>query len=282
MEAYAEYLTQSFSHEMDKIELDNAFLENLRPSQLHVSTISIIFKYNHLKNLCKMNFDEIVRHVMKQFDDLSVRERLGNVLSNKTYGLVMNGFGNSFTFEYHDERSSKSLKFFMNGQLQCSGLRKFEEASTIAKYAENIINILMDRDDIRIYDFKVSLMNAHVALNSGINNRTLYDVLYPSLLGNIKMSQKIHKRLSITFSDGDVNVTIMVFHTGKIIFAGARLPIQLSAAYTYVIQLIDKHFARIKDQLPIKTKSCGKRGRKKKDSTFEAFLHRTISNGVAK
>jgi hypothetical protein len=241
------------------------------PAPLHITTMSIIVKLEDIR--AKTSEPCLVNKMMQNFDLKRVRRKLSEI-GILHYGLVNNGFGNSCTFEYK-EKNMKSLKIFFNGQIQCSGVTCFSDIPIVSSTARLVVSVLLDID-IALVQTKLSFMNATFRLPFGINTTSMYDLLYPKFMGNIRMSPKIYKRLTIEHHGQETSskVSIMVFHSGSIVLTGAKNPTALINACSFILREINSGYDSVYTPLPPQKTARPplKRGRKRKNETFDQFV----------
>jgi hypothetical protein len=281
--------------------LDRMQANALAPSEVRITTVSLILSCAQLVGGGASAAEEAVRRWA------SPEGPPAAVLALGVRGVARNGFGNSFTLDFGKTcargGSGGNVKVFSNGSLQCSGLRCLEDAPPLARRVQDALRALMGREDLEVRAPRVSLLNATFSLGQGIDTRALYDVLFPTERERVVMSQQVHRRLMWAVETpaealeeapeeagkkgkgkgkGKAKqVSVLLFHTGKVIVAGAKHPGQIAAAYARVLETVDPLAARLRAALPAAAASKRrrdadepprKRGRKRKTETLEAFL----------
>lgn len=275
MDAHIQNLIQEQEDAMLQIALTKEML-SIGSSDLKMTTLSMILDCPDLRSLldCNTHADVVARamhHVSLPRIKKGISECLGEGVC---YGITDNGFANSFTFNIQMGESNRSLKIFSSGKIQCSGLKSFTECMPTAHLAAAVLNALFDRSakDICISRLSVSLVNAVVTIDHGLDTKQLYTFLYPEHLDRVVMSQKVAHRLSWKHVFDDCKVTVFIFKSGSMIFSGAKSPKALASAYIKTMDTIDQHAAHITIERPVKVATSGKRGRKRKADTFETYL----------
>lgn len=282
----ARSLASEQENTLASIELDNAFAQHFEMTSeaaLRITTTSIILHTSDLLKLTGLSTHAVFSCMASTFDSTRARKTIQRKAHISKYGLVENGFGNSISFEFkHDERNViTSCKIFANGKVQCSGISRFTDVPMVAKVVSVVLNTLLGRDDICVKSFTLSFINAAAKFPFGINTQILYERLFPTLMGRVQMSPRIHKRLTISYTDTSsasektkALCSIMLFHTGSIIITGCKSLAVLASSYQYILRLLDDAFPYVglpappvkEARLPLK------RGRKRKTDTFESFL----------
>lgn len=258
-------------------------MERTFPYGLRVSTLSAILTVTSVQALTKRTGKQLIEQLFEAFGKTSRLRALREATGLRSFGLVSNGFGNSCTFEYMQDGRMRSLKLFLNGKVQCCGIQHFSEMPRVAHLACQVLNTLLrrPRHDIRPSHMVLSFINATVRLPFCVKTPVLYEALYPQLLGNIRMSPKVYKRLTLVLH----GTSIMLFHSGNAIFTGCKSLDQLDRAHGELLTLLETHAASATVPRAMHDSSPGparKRGRKRTADTYESFIRSFVTNRTLK
>ena len=111
---FSSIANNSFSYLLTLDEIRNALPEDIRPSWVKITTITMISSFQHeidIKRL-RSTFERIGSYKMK---------RSGTDTEGFEWKLKATTFYNQVTLTYHDTYSTKSVKVFPNGSIQVAG-----------------------------------------------------------------------------------------------------------------------------------------------------------------
>ena len=114
-----------------------------------------------------------------------------------------------------------NIKIFKNGSIQMCGIKCIDDCKYILEYVIKYIKkndlIINDNKELKIINFKLSLINCKIDVKYNIKREKLYEILkdteYPAIY-----SPCIHAAVKIkSFPDNDNPIPILIFQSGSII-----------------------------------------------------------------
>lgn len=280
-------LTQQVAEATLAMEFDKAGANHVAPSDVSISTLSIIVTC-YVKTLgasavCATNRGALEAFMAARFDLPSVRRAVERLLGTPKFGLITTKFRNSITLEYKDplscDTNKKSAKIFLPScRMQIAGIKSYAEIPRVISSVVSVLHVLLDscpeEAAIQPVDVKVSFAQAVMNLHMGVYTHHLHDLMMKDRAYShvtLAMSHYVQGRISIKKPE---SYTLLLFATGKAIVTGFRTPAQMAEAYAFLVSVVDALYDDVHDTVPrrVKPPSTGKRGRKRKTDTLEAFL----------
>lgn len=247
------------------------FLLNNLPSNLLISTISATGKIN-----CKMILENIDKY-MKLSNDGILSIKYGGKLrslekkrpkSRKKKNTRC--FENQLTMEIRVNGDKKiNVKIFKNGSFQMTGCKSVVDCNIVLnrliKRLKNVVAIFDNETskiieqpfieditdqygEIKVFGFKIDMINSNFCVNYFINRDVLFNILQGEQV-NCRYEPCIHACVNIKYDipDDITNkiVSIFVFQSGNIIITGARNKDQIIKSYNYIIETLNIHYNKI-------------------------------------
>jgi len=231
MTSYSSIANTSFSFLLTVDEFRNAFDEDVRPSWIKISTMTLVAKF-------PVNID--VQRLREKFLKLgSVRLRSRG--SPTTWTLKESTtFYNQITLTYTDV-TTKSIKLFPNGAVQIAGARNLFDCVNIIKGISRIVKNLLQMQE-KVGEFKIAMINSNFSLNYYLNLMRVNehftqasDVFKTHFEPSRYSAVKIRFRPAANMKE----VTCSIFSTGKIIITGAETYKEIAFAYNVVVSHIN-------------------------------------------
>ena len=146
-----------------------------------------------------------------------------------------------------------NMKVFASGKTQMTGVKSLESAEACMEALTSILNI-----NGKHINTKIHLMNADVAFGSPVDRELLYKKIREDHGIVVSFQPEIHPSVKIGYyvnpsrtgkcqkdvpcdgkeKDCCKKVTVMVFHTGKIIITGANQTSQIDEAVQFVASVL--------------------------------------------
>lgn len=231
MTSYSSIANTSFSFLLTIDEFRNAFDEDVRPSWIKISTMTLVAKF-------PVNVD--VHRLREKFLKLgSVRLRSRGAPSTWTL-KESTTFYNQITLTYTDV-TTKSIKLFPNGAVQIAGARNLFDCVNIIKGISWIVKNLLQMNE-KVGEFKIAMINSNFSLNYYLNLMRVNehftqasDVFKTHFEPSRYSAVKIRFRPAANMKE----VTCSIFSTGKIIITGAETYKEIAFAYNVVVSHIN-------------------------------------------
>lgn len=261
----------SFQNDIDRILDDdvfvhNAMLDNIDPSFLSISTITLACNLQNIKLPISM---ENIRNQYPEKEN-SIKDLIGE---SATFEKTSTSFLNCVIFKYNpngQKKNNKSIKIFSNGLLHITGVKSGTDAIDLSQQLGEIFKIILEQD-IVMDSYKIQMINTNFSLNKPINLMALQDMLQSKNIACNYNREKYHG-LKIK----SPSVTTLVFVTGNIIITGSKTAKDTFDAYASITSIMNDNLATLellnyvrKRKLP--GDPCAKRGRKKKCVTDEFY-----------
>src|SRR5210317_723760 len=111
---YSSIANNSFSYLLTLDEIRKALPDDLRPSWVKITTITMVSSFMHQIDIKKLGetFERIGSYKMR---------RQGSKMEGFEWKLKPTTFYNQVTLTYNDTYSTKSVKVFPNGSIQVAG-----------------------------------------------------------------------------------------------------------------------------------------------------------------
>lgn len=240
------------------------------PSNLMISTISATGKIN-----CKMLLENIDKYIKLSNDGILSIKYGGKIRSlekkrPKNRKKSIRSFENQLTMEVRVFGDKKiNVKIFKNGSFQMTGCKSIVHCNIVLNHIINrfkntvalvdpvtnkiveypfIEDIADENKEIKVYGFKIDMINSNFCVNYYINRDALFNILQKNQV-NCRYEPCIHACVNIKFSipfDQDVKiVSIFVFQSGNIIITGARNKDQIIKSYDYIMDTLATHYNQI-------------------------------------
>jgi len=255
---------------------DNLYSLSGLPANMIISTISATGKIN-----CKINLENIDKYMKLSADNIMSIKYSGKLRSlekKKTRSRKhkdIRCFENQLTMEIKvNELKKINVKIFKNGSFQMTGCKSITDCNIVINkliFRLTSILALMDKttneivekpfideivdpnNEIKVYAFKIDMINSNFSVNYLINRESLYNILLSNKI-NCRYEPCIHACVNIKFqieneynpnTDANKIVSIFVFQSGNIIITGARNKNQICKSYEYINTILQNNYNNI-------------------------------------
>jgi len=235
---YSTIANNSFSYLLTIDEFRNALPEELRPSWIKITTITMVS--NFIQNID-------IKRLRSVFEDLGTYKmrRVGTTTEGFIWKLKPTTFYNQVTLTYHDTYSTKSVKVFPNGSIQVAGCCDLFDCKRIIIQLIHIFKIFLGLD-IKVSSdaFRVVMINSNFSLNYNINLMKVSDWFerYNDIF-KVSFEPDRYSAVKIKFKPAHEmkEITCSIFSTGKIIITGAETLKEIAFAYNIINQHINEN-----------------------------------------
>lgn len=235
---YSSIANNSFSYLLTLEEMRNAFPEDLRPSWVKITTITMVSSFVQEIDIKKLRstFEKIGSYKMR---------RQGTNTDGFEWKLKPTTFYNQVTLTYHDTYSTKSVKVFPNGSIQVAGCCDLFDCKRIITQLTHILKTFLGMNiQIPLDSFRVVMINSNFSLNYNINLMKVaewfeeYDDIF-----KVSFEPDRYSAVKIKFkpSQDMKEITCSIFSTGKIIITGAETLKEIAFAYNIINQHINEN-----------------------------------------
>jgi len=235
---YSSIANNSFSYLLTIDEFRNALPEEIRPSWIKITTITMVS--NFIQNID-------IKRLRSVFEDLGTYKmrRVGTTTEGFIWKLKPTTFYNQVTLTYHDTYSTKSVKVFPNGSIQVAGCCDLFDCKRIITQLIHIFKIFLGLD-IKVSSdaFRVVMINSNFSLNYNINLMKVSDWFerYNDIF-KVSFEPDRYSAVKIKFKPAHEmkEITCSIFSTGKIIITGAETLKEIAFAYNIINQHINEN-----------------------------------------
>ena len=235
---YSTIANNSFSYLLTIDEFRNALPEEIRPSWIKITTITMVS--NFIQNID-------IKRLRSVFEDLGTYKmrRVGTTTEGFIWKLKPTTFYNQVTLTYHDTYSTKSVKVFPNGSIQVAGCCDLFDCKRIITQLIHIFKIFLGLD-IKVSSdaFRVVMINSNFSLNYNINLMKVSDWFerYNDIF-KVSFEPDRYSAVKVKFKPSHEmkEITCSIFSTGKIIITGAETLKEIAFAYNIINQHINEN-----------------------------------------
>lgn len=226
---YSSITNNTFSYILTLDEFRKKFPENIRPSWIKLTTITMVSSFSKPIDINKMR---------TAFEKSSlVLHR--NTLNSKglTWSLKPTTFYNQITLTYEDCYSTKSIKIFPNGSIQVAGCNDLINCKHIITSLEYILKHFDENVTPPIDSFRVVMINSNFSLNYNINLMKTADHFEKySDVFRVSFEPDRYSAVKVKFKPAEdmKEITTSIFSTGKIIITGAETLKEIVFAYNII------------------------------------------------
>jgi len=235
---YSTIANNSFSYLLSINEFRNELPEDIRPSWIKITTITMVS--NFLQNID-------IKRLRAIFEDIGIyrMKRAGSNTSGFEWKLKPTTFYNQVTLTYHDTYSTKSVKVFPNGSIQVAGCCDLFDCKRIITQLIHIFKVFLDMDvKVTSDTFRVVMINSNFSLNYNINLMKVSDWFerYNDIF-KVSFEPDRYSAVKIKFKPAHEmkEITCSIFSTGKIIITGAETLKEIAFAYNIINQHINEN-----------------------------------------
>jgi TATA-box binding protein (TBP) (component of TFIID and TFIIIB) len=238
---YTSIANNSFSYLLTIDEFRNALPEELRPSWIKITTITMISNFIQQIDIKRLRaiFEDIGTYKMKRCGPDSETSR------GFEWKLKPTTFYNQVTLTYHDSYSTKSVKVFPNGSIQVAGCCDIFDCKRIITQLVYIFKTFLNLDvNIPLDSFRVVMINSNFSLNHNVNliKVTNWFERYNDIF-KVSFEPDRYSAVKIKFKPAHdmKEITCSIFSTGKIIITGAETLKEIAFAYNIINQHINEN-----------------------------------------
>lgn len=235
---YSTIANNSFSYLLTIDEFRKALPEDLKPSWIKITTITMVSSFVQNINIKRLRriFEEIGTYKMK---------RSGSNTPGFEWKLKPTTFYNQVTLTYHDSYSTKSVKVFPNGSVQVAGCCDLFDCKRIITQLIHIFKVFLNLEiKVPVDSFRVVMINSNFSLNYNINLMKVADWFESySDIFKVSFEPDRYSAVKIKFKPAHEmkEITCSIFSTGKIIITGAETLKEIAFAYNIINQHINEN-----------------------------------------
>ena len=236
---YSTIANNSFSYLLTIDDFRNEIEEELRPSWLKITTITMVSSFAQNIDIAKLrsSFEEVGSYKMR---------RVGaGAVDGFEWKLKPTTFYNQVTLTYHDTYSTKSVKVFPNGSIQVAGCCDLFDCKRIITQLTQIFKTFLGMTNtISVESFRVVMINSNFSLNYNVNLMKVADWFeeYDDIF-KVSFEPDRYSAVKIKFKPAHdmKEITCSIFSTGKIIITGAETLKEIAFAYNIINQHINEN-----------------------------------------
>ena len=245
---YSSIANNSFSFLLTLDEFRREFPENIKPSWVKVTTITMVSNFVQNIDIQKLRstFERIGVLNLKRpgTNNTGFEWKLRTVDTQKKGGQKVE-FYNQVTLTYDDKYSRKSVKVFPNGSIQVAGCCDLFDCKRIIAQLTHIFKTLLGMENqIPVDSFRVVMINSNFSLNYNINliKTAQHFEKHPELFKEVSFEPDRYPGVKIKFKPAaDMKqITASIFSTGKIIITGAETLKEIAYGYNIVNHYINE------------------------------------------
>ena len=232
---YHRVANNTFSYLLTLDEFRNAFPEDVCPSWVKITTITMISGFSE-----EVKID--IEKLRSLFNDSgSFKFKMRDIDTDKYFEWTLKPsttFYNQVTLTYKDEYSTKSIKVFPNGSIQVAGCADlFDCKRIINQLAYFFKDIMGVEQELSLENFRVVMINSNFSLNYNLNllkvaqhfenYKDIFEVSFePDRYSAVKIKFKPAEDMK--------RITTSIFSTGKVIITGAETLKEIAFAYNII------------------------------------------------
>lgn len=232
---YHRVANNTFSYLLTLDEFRNTISENIRPSWVKITTITMISGFSEEVKIdiekLRSLFDEhgSFKFKMKEFDTDKYFE--WKLKPSTT-------FYNQVTLTYVDQYSTKSIKVFPNGSIQVAGCSDlFDCKRIISQLAYFFKDIMGIKQELPLENFRIVMINSNFSLNYNLNLLKVAQHFEscPDIF-EVSFEPDRYSAVKIKFKPAEdmKRITTSIFSTGKVIITGAETLKEIAFAYNII------------------------------------------------
>jgi TATA-box binding protein (TBP) (component of TFIID and TFIIIB) len=235
---YSSIANNSFSYLLTLDEMRNALPEDIRPSWVKITTITMVSSFIQEIDIKKL------RSIFERIGSYKMR-RKGTNTDGFEWKLKPTTFYNQVTLTYNDTYSTKSVKVFPNGSIQVAGCCDLFDCKRIITQLVYIFKTFLGLEiQLPVDSFRVVMINSNFSLNYNINLIKVADWFeeYNDIF-KVSFEPDRYSAVKIKFkpSHDMKEITCSIFSTGKIIITGAETLKEIAFAYNIINQHINEN-----------------------------------------
>jgi TATA-box binding protein (TBP) (component of TFIID and TFIIIB) len=215
-----------------------------------------VTKNNHVLNIstitmiCNLNVEKIDLKSLYEF--LVTVDKPINIKyspNHKDYvvtkrGKIKKTFFNQLTINYKDV-SNKSIKVFLNGKIQATGVVSISETKYIADMVCKWINksITESSSDSKLVEpleIKIGMINSNFSLKHAIDLNKFHALLLTTEHVFSRYEPESYPAINLKYSD-NFSVSMFIFGSGNIVITGAKTINDIKQSYEFITNIIDEN-----------------------------------------
>ena len=235
---YSAIANNSFSYLLTLDEFMKELPEEIRPSWIKITTITMVSSFMQDIDIKKL------RSMFEKIGSFKLR-RIGTEGDcGFEWKLKPTTFYNQVTLTYHDSYSTKSVKVFPNGSIQVAGCCDLFDCKRIITQLTYIFKTFLGIEvQVPVDSFRVVMINSNFSLNYNINLMRVSQHFenHPDIF-KVSFEPDRYSAVKIKFrpSQDMKEITTSIFSTGKIIITGAETLKEIAFAYNIINQHINE------------------------------------------
>jgi TATA-box binding protein (TBP) (component of TFIID and TFIIIB) len=229
---YSSIANTSFSFLLTVDEFRNAIPEDVRPSWIKITTMTLCAKFP-----VKIDVHRL-KEIFKTLGSVTLRSSKGGAPCTWSW-KESTTFYNQITLTYTDV-STKSIKMFPNGAVQIAGARNLFDCCKIVKGIRWIVKNLL-KSNLPLEEFRVAMINSNFSLNYNLNLIRVSQHFSQSHVFKTEFEPSRYSAVKVKFKPAEdmKQVTCSIFSTGKIIITGAETLKEIAFAYNIIVSHIN-------------------------------------------
>jgi len=232
---YSSVANNSFSYILSLDEFRSSFPEEVRPSWVKITTITIISKFATTIDICKL------RSRLEKVGDVTLKRAGAHHSKGFTWRLNnTTAFYNQITLKCEDV-STKSVKLFSNGSVQIAGARDLFDCKRIISQLSWICKKFVNIEEPP-KDFRVVMINSNFSLNSSLNLMSVAEHFSQASVFKTTFQPDRYSAVKVKFKPAEdmKEITCSIFSTGKIIITGAETLKEIAFGYNVIVSHINE------------------------------------------
>jgi TATA-box binding protein (TBP) (component of TFIID and TFIIIB) len=234
---YSAIANNSYSYLLTLDEFRNELPEDIRPSWIKITTITMVSSFIQDIDIKKL------RSTFEELGSYKLRRVGTEGVAGFEWKLKPTTFYNQVTLTYHDSYSTKSVKVFPNGSIQVAGCCDLFDCKRIITQLAHIFKTFLGMEvEMPVDSFRVVMINSNFSLNYNINlMRVAQHFENYSDIFKVSFEPDRYSAVKIKFKPAQdmKEITTSIFSTGKIIITGAETLKEIAFAYNIINQHIN-------------------------------------------
>ena len=208
--------------------------------ELNISTMTII----GVLNKEKIDLQRFYDHVSKKTNIIVKYSP-----NNRDYVLTKRGkkkknFFNQVTINIQDI-TKKSIKIFLNGKIQVTGVVAECEFKLISEYICKLLQECFEQD-IQLLSYKIGMINSNFHLQWNIDLHKFQSILEGEQNVISRYDPDTYPAINMKYYFHDNRVSLFIFNSGNIVITGAKSILDISVTYKYIIKILTQYKQVIK------------------------------------
>lgn len=235
---YSGIANNSFSYLLTLDEFRKELPDELRPSWIKITTITMVSSFVQAIDIKKL------RYAFENMDSLKLKRCGTSDEGGFVWKLKPTTFYNQVTLTYHDSYSTKSVKVFPNGSIQVAGCCDLFDCKRIITQLSYMFKTILGMDvQVPVDSFRVVMINSNFSLNYNVNlMKVAQHFENHSDIFKVSFEPDRYSAVKIKFKPAQdmKEITTSIFSTGKIIITGAETLKEIAFAYNIINQHINE------------------------------------------